>query len=630
MKSEYSKELSLKDVNDEVLSATKPPIPLFYFVVAFLALVVVWGLFSWIYQVRRGMGVAGLNHPVGWGVYIANFVFWVGIAHSGTLISAILFLVRAKFRDAVSRSAEAMTIFAVMTAGLFPLMHLGRLWIFYYIIPYPNERELWPNFLSPLVWDFLAVSTYFTVSLIFWYVGMIPDLASGRDRFTKLLGPNHIKTRIYRAMSLGWSGSEKEWRHYGRSYLFFAALATPLVISVHSVVSWDFAMGLLPGWHETIFAPYFVAGAIHSGLAMVLTLLIPLRKILKLEKLMTIKAFDMVARTMIVTGMILGYTYVIEPALSAYTGNPFETQFTIWQRTGWISWIYYIILICNFFVPMLFIFRKFRRSFLWLFVISIVVNIGMWLERVFIVIGSTAHDFLPHNWGKYSPSWVEISITAASLAFFLMWFLIFSKTLPTIPMADFKEQLAEDEMPKPEPPPERKVFPKSRQGKTKVMAIFSSPENFINSVKKVYEAGFHVIEAFSPLKIKEVSDILNKPKSPVRKWTLIGAVLGIVCGYTLAIATANTNKLIVGGKPPTAPIPYTIVGFELLILFGTLANLIGMLFHTKLYKKRIHPYYDPRFSQDRFGILISCDDNELDDLREVVLSENAEEFNVRE
>ncbi len=630
MKSEYSKELTLKEVNDDVLSSTKPPIPLYYFFVAFLALVVVWGLFAWIYQVRRGMGVAGLSHPVGWGVYIANFVFWVGIAHSGTLISAILFLVRAKFRDAVSRAAEAMTIFAVMTAGLFPLMHLGRLWIFYYIMPYPNERELWPNFLSPLVWDFLAVSTYFTVSLIFWYVGMIPDLASGRDRFTKTLGPNHIKTRVYRALALGWSGAESQWRHYGRSYLYFAALATPLVISVHSIVSWDFAMGLLPGWHETIFAPYFVAGAIHSGLAMVLTLLIPLRKIFKLEKLMTIKHFEMVAKTMLVTGGILGYTYVIEPAMAFYSGDKFESQFTTFIQTGWVAWVYYLILVCNFFIPMLFIFKKFRRSFLYLFIISLVVNLGMWLERVMIVAASTAHDFLPHNWGKYTPSWVELSITAASLAFFLMWFLIFSKTLPTVPMADYKEQLVEGDTPEIEPPPKKKTFSASIKGKTKVMAIFSSHEHFLKSVKKVYEAGYHVVEAFSPLKIKEVSDILHKPKSPVRIWTLLGAILGIICGYTLAIATANTNKLIVGGKPPTAPIPYTIVGFEMLILFGTLATLIGLLYHTRLYKKRIHPYYDPRFSKDKYGILIACESNKLNNLREVVLSENAEEFNVRE
>jgi molybdopterin-containing oxidoreductase family membrane subunit len=329
MKSEYTEELSLKDVNEEVLAATKTPISIYYFFLVFLALVIGWGLFCWIYQVRKGMGATGLNHPVGWGVYITNFVFWVGIAHSGTLISAILYLVRARFRDAVSRASEAMTIFAIMTAGLFPLIHLGRLWVFYFIIPYPNQRDIWPNFLSPLVWDFVAVSTYFTVSLIFWYVGMIPDLASGRDRFTRILGTRHIKTRFYKALSLGWSGSESEWRHYERSYLFFAALATPLVISVHSVVSWDFAMGLLPGWHETIFAPYFVAGAIHSGLAMVLSLLIPLRKIFRLEKLMTIKHFDMVARTMLVTGGILGYTYIIEPALAFYSGNPFPDEFFI-------------------------------------------------------------------------------------------------------------------------------------------------------------------------------------------------------------------------------------------------------------------------------------------------------------
>ena len=262
-------KLTYGQISDDVLMATEPPRRLYYGVMAMFVVGFGWAFTCWMYQVKMGMGVTGLSIPVGWAVYIVNFVFWVGIAHSGTLISAILHLVRSRWRTAIARSAEAMTVFAVLTAGLFPLIHLGRLWVFYYIIPYPSQRQLWPNFMSPLVWDVVAVGTYFIVSSIFWYVGLIPDLAAARDRSELQFGRDHPRTRLYRKFALGWCGSGNQWRHYGRAYLFFAALATPLVISVHSVVSWDFAMSLLPGWHTTIFPPYFVAGAIHSGLAMV-------------------------------------------------------------------------------------------------------------------------------------------------------------------------------------------------------------------------------------------------------------------------------------------------------------------------------------------------------------------------
>jgi len=274
--------LTNTQIDDAILGAMSPARPRYMFAMLGLGGLVTLFFGLWIHQVRTGMGVAGINSPVGWGVYIASFVFWVGIAHSGTLISAILHLVRARWRTAVARSAEAMTIFAVMTAGLFPLIHLGRLGVFYFILPYPTTRQVYPNFLSPLVWDVVAISTYFTVSLVFWYVGLLPDLAAARDRWRRLYGPDHPRTRFYRAVAMGWSGSGNQWRHHGRAYLFFAALATPLVISVHSVVSWDFAMSILPGWHTTMFPPYFVAGAIHSGLAMVIVLLLPLRKLLGL------------------------------------------------------------------------------------------------------------------------------------------------------------------------------------------------------------------------------------------------------------------------------------------------------------------------------------------------------------
>ncbi len=297
-------EPTYSQIDGDILQALEPAGKLYRAVMLLLGVGIAYALAVWVYQVRMGMGVAGINHPVGWATYITNFVFWVGIAHSGTLISAILHLVRAKWRAAVSRSAEAMTIIAIATAGLFPLIHLGRLWVFYFIIPYPSQRQIWPNFISPLVWDVIAISTYFVVSVLFFYVGMLPDVAAVRDEYYARLGPDHPRTRLYRRLALGWHGSGSQWRNYGRGYLYFAALATPLVVSVHSVVSWDFAMSLLPGWHTTIFAPYFVAGAIHSGLAMVLVLLIPLRKLLHLERLITIDHFASVAKTMIVTGRL--------------------------------------------------------------------------------------------------------------------------------------------------------------------------------------------------------------------------------------------------------------------------------------------------------------------------------------
>jgi molybdopterin-containing oxidoreductase family membrane subunit len=404
-------------INDDVLNAMGKPRLGYFFALAFLGALVGWAALCWVYQIQLGMGVTGLNRPVGWAVYITNFVFWVGIAHSGTLISAILYLLRANWRDAVSRSAEAMTIFAIMTAGLFPLVHLGRLWAFYYIIPYPSQRQLWPNFISPLVWDVCAVSTYFTVSLIFWYIGMIPDLAAARDRYQAEPGPTGLRARIYGILSLGWSGSGSQWRHYGRSYLFFAALATPLVISVHSVVSWDFAMSLLPGWHSPIFPPYFVAGAIHSGLAMVLTLLIPMRKLLHLERLIELHHFEMLAKTIILTGSIVGYAYLVEGFTAWYSGDIFEWQLFVWRFNGPAAWMYWMCVICNVLIPQLFVLKKVRTSIAWLFAISLAVNVGMWLERLMIIFSSLAHDFLPQNWGSYFPTWVEASITWDPSAF---------------------------------------------------------------------------------------------------------------------------------------------------------------------------------------------------------------------
>ena len=396
-------DLSYEEINDDVLGAMGRPRAPYFVALAFLAALTGWAALCWVYQIQLGMGVSGLNRPVGWATYITNFVFWVGIAHSGTLISAILYLLRAGWRDAVSRSAEAMTIFAIMTASLFPLVHLGRVWVVYYILPYPSQRGIWPNFLSPLVWDVCAVSTYFTVSLIFWLVGLIPDLAAARDRYEGTLGPDNLRTRVFRMLALGWSGTGSQWRHYGRSYLYFAALATPLVISVHSVVSWDFAMSLLPGWHSAIFPPYFVAGAIHSGLAMVLTLLIPMRKLLHLERLIEPRHFQMLAKTIVLTATIVGYAYAVEAFIAWYSGDIFEWQSFRWRVAGPAAWMYWLCVVCNVLIPWLFVFREVRGNVVLLFAISLLINLGMWFERLMILFTSQAHDFLPHNWGGVFP-----------------------------------------------------------------------------------------------------------------------------------------------------------------------------------------------------------------------------------
>jgi molybdopterin-containing oxidoreductase family membrane subunit len=408
----------------------------YWLCIAITGLGVLVGAFSWGYQIATGLGVANILHPAMWGSYLTNFVFWVGIAHSGTLISAILFLFRASWRTTISRSSEAMTIFAVCIAGLFPLIHLGRVWLVYWIVPYPNQRNLWPNFQSPLVFDVVAVSTYLTVSFLFWYTGMIPDLATIRDRTTGL------KNRIYGFFSLGWRGSNTSWKHYGTAYLLFAALATPLVISVHSVVSWDFALGVVPGWHSTIFAPYFVAGAIHSGLAMVLVLLIPMRKIFRFENLITMQVLEQIGKTIILTGLIVGYSYIVEQFIAWYGGSKAEQAQYVWRMVGYYSWCFWLMIICNAVVPVFLFFKKIRTNLVALFSIGILVNIGMWFERLVIIVGSEAHEYDPYSWGLYPyPSIVEWGILVGSFSLFFFLFLLFAKFLPTIALTEVKEAI---------------------------------------------------------------------------------------------------------------------------------------------------------------------------------------------
>ncbi len=428
--------LTYARVNDDIIRMLDKPTFKWWALFLPTLFFVGFGLFCFIYQVYSGLGVAGYRHPVFWGVYITDFVFWVGIAHSGTLISAILYLFRANFRMSIYRIAEAMTVFAVLTAGLFPIIHLGRPWNFYWLFPYPNQRELWVNFKSPLLWDVFAVSTYLTVSALFFFIGMIPDIAAIRDRVTE--APRKI---IYSILSLGWKGSNWEWLHYSRAYLFFAAFRHALVLSVHSVVSWDFAMSNLPGWHTTIFAPYFVAGAIFSGLGMVIMLTIPIRKIFHLEDYITLDNYDGMAKLIMLTSGIIGYAYAAEFFMAWYSGNPAEWGQSYYRITGEYAIFYWIMIICNVIIPLPLWFKSVRRNLKILFIMSIFINIGMWFERFNIIVISLSHGFDPAAWGIYQPSWVEVGITVGSFAWFLMFFLIFLKTLPAVSIAEMKEIL---------------------------------------------------------------------------------------------------------------------------------------------------------------------------------------------
>lgn len=426
-------------MDHDILVAMRKPSPLYWLALAACVFVVMIGGALWGYQILVGMGAAGKNNPVGWAMYITTFVFWVGIAHSGTLISAVLLLFRAKFRSRFNRSAEAMTIFAIMTAGLFPLIHLGRVWFFYFIMPYPNQRQIWSNFRSPLVWDVFAISTYLTISLVFFYVGMIPDFAIIRQRATG------IRKWIYGVLSLGWRGTETHWRHYNQLCIFLAALATPLVVSVHSIVSWDFAMSVLPGWHTTIFAHYFVAGAIFSGTAMVFTLVIPMRKIFHLEKYITLEHFESLTKLLLVTSLIVTYAYIVEFFIAFYSGNVFEKGIFIYRATGYYAFGFWTMVFCNCVAPLILFIRKMRRNLVVLFIVSILINIGMWFERFVIIVTTLSHDFLPYAWGTYKPTLVDMGIVIASFAWFFLFFLLFVKTLPILAITEVKEVNAKGE-----------------------------------------------------------------------------------------------------------------------------------------------------------------------------------------
>jgi molybdopterin-containing oxidoreductase family membrane subunit len=406
------------------------------FLAALAALIV--GLAAVSYQVSTGIGTWGLNNTVGWAFDITNFVFWIGIGHAGTLISAILFLLRQRWRTSVNRSAEAMTLFAVMCAGIFPVIHMGRPWLAYWVFPYPNYRgPLWINFRSPLAWDAFAISTYFIISAVFWYLGLIPDLATARDR-----ARSGLRRAVYAFFAFGWNGSYKTWQRYETVYMLLAGLATPLVVSVHTIVSWDFATSVIPGWHATIFPPYFVAGAIFSGIAMVLTLMIVARKTMGLQDYVTTRHIEIMCKLLITTSAIVGLAYITEFFTALYSGNPYERFVFLNRALGPYAWAYWIMVGCNMAVPQLLWSRKIRTNVGLVFIVSLLVNVGMWFERFVIIVTSLHRDYLPANWASYTPTLIEVATLVGSFGLFFTCFLLFCRFAPVIAIGEVKGVLS--------------------------------------------------------------------------------------------------------------------------------------------------------------------------------------------
>ncbi len=429
---------SLKDVTDDIASLVETPPGIGWLTMilgsssVFLFYIVVIGII-----VGTGMGLMGVNHPVGWGTDIVTFVFWVGIGHAGTLISAVLYLFRQKWRTSIARSAEAMTVFAVATAGIFPIIHTGRPWLAFWLFPYPNQRgPLWVNFRSPLVWDVFAISTYAIVSITFWYVGMVPDLATLRDR------AKGFRRLIYGVFSLGWRGRARDWSHYEIVYLLLAGLSTPLVLSVHSIVSFDFAVSQLPGWHTTIFPPYFVAGAIFSGFAMVVTLMTLVRiAIPEFKKYITLDHMELMNKVIMTTGMIVGYAYGSEFFIAWYSGSKYEVYAFTNRAFGPYWWSYWTMISCNVIIPQVFWMKWARRSIPVMFVVSIFVNIGMWFERYVITVTSLHRDFLPANWGMFDMTFYDFGVLIGSFGMFFTLFLLYIRAIPAIAIAEIKPVL---------------------------------------------------------------------------------------------------------------------------------------------------------------------------------------------
>ena len=574
-----------------------------------------------LYVFWTGLGIWGMNQTVGWGFPIGTFVFWVGIGHAGTLISAILFLFRQKWRSSLNRAAEAMTLFAVCCAGLFVIIHIGRFWIAWFLVPLANSNALVPNFRSALSWDFAAISVYGLVSLMFWYVGLIPDMATLRDRAT-----SPFRRWIYGLLALGWRGSGRHWHNYETAYLMLAGLATPLVVSVHTVVSFDFAISILPGWHSTIFPPYFVTGAIFSGLAMVITLLVPLRRLCKLEDVITINHLQNMAKLILATSLIIAYAYGTELFMAWYAGNPFE-MFAFKNRlVGPYGWCFATMVVCNVLLPQLFWFRWFRTTPWVLFLLSICVNIGMFFER-FVIVTTTLHrDFLPSSWMMFYPTWVDYLQFMGGFGLFTTLFMLFIRFLPMVAISEVKaclpqadphhrSDLARAPIAVDQPGTEPEVRPPAGPVYG-LLARFAGPGELLEAVRRLRTAGYRSIDTYSPFPIHGMERALRLPRSRVPAFVLAGGTFGLLLAHIVQYYESTISyPLVVDGKPFNSPEAFVPIDFETMILYAAIGAVLGMLFLNGL-PRFYHPVFRgrtfTRASNDGFFLSVESRDGVFD------------------
>ncbi|GMR23215.1 MAG: hypothetical protein BMS9Abin37_1625 [Acidobacteriota bacterium] len=638
-------KLGLSEITDRVVRPLETaPTRGWYVVFALgLGLLGVFGL-SAAWLVWEGVGIWGNNVPVGWGWPIVNFVFWVGIGHAGTLISAVLFLFRQRWRTSINRAAEAMTLFAVICALMFPLLHTGRPWLAYWMLPIPNQMGLWPQFRSPLMWDVFAVNVYFAVSLMFWYVGLIPDLATMRDRSS-----SKLKQIIFGLFALGWRSSVRHWRHYEKAYLLLAGLATPLVLSVHSVVSFDFAVSQLPGWHSTIFPPYFVAGAIFSGLAMVITLMVICRRAFGLETIITPLHFDRMTKLILAMSWIVGYAYAVEFFISWYSDNPYESFAFANRAGGPFAWAFWIMVTCNVVVPQIFWFRRARTHMAILFIASILINVGMWFERFVIVVTSLHRDFLPSSWGGFTPSLWDITTLLGSFGLFLTLFCLFVRFLPMVAMAEVKGATAEPSSHEAEPEAplpavagaeadtdtdtdtdididiDIDIDNDNDDGLDGVIAELDSAEELLLAANRLRVVGYQHWDAHSPYPVHGLDEAMGLPRSRVPLYVLALGLMGAVAGFALQWWTsASAYPLIVSGKPLFSWPAFIPIAFECGMLGGALGAVIGFLRESRL-PRHHHPLFAverfERASNDKFYISVSARDPRFGDATKTLLAE---------
>ncbi|WP_424652275.1 quinol:electron acceptor oxidoreductase subunit ActD [Capnocytophaga sputigena] len=559
-------------------------------------LATLWGVWAIWVTLRDGIGAWGLNKNVGWAWDITNFVWWIGIGHAGTLISAVLLLFRQQWRVAINRSAEAMTIFAVLQASIFPILHLGRPWLLHFNLPIPNQYgSLWDNFNSPLLWDVFAIATYFSVSLVFWWVGLLPDFAMLRDRTLK-----PFQKKIYSLLSFGWSGRAKDWQRMEETMLLLAGIATPLVISVHTIVSFDFATSVVSGWHTTIFPPYFVAGAIFSGFAMVSLLLIILRKVCKLEAYITLKHIELMNTVMLVAGSIVAVAYLTEFFMAMRSHSEFEQYVFHNRATGAYAWAFWTMIICNIVLPQLLWFKKLRRSIAFSVCVALVVCVGMWFERFVIIVTSLHRGYLPSSWTMFSPTWVDIGIFVGTLGFFFLLFLLYARSFPMIAQAEVKggrcqvsglsSQVSGDRC----------------QG---VVIILDTPDSLLDKIKELKSDGKEIQEVYTPFYVHGLAEALGLKRTRLGKATFLYGVIGLFFGCWLTYFTMIKDwSMDIGGKPNATfwqNLPaFVPVIFELVVYFAAHLLVISFFIRSRLYpfKKAENPI--KKSSDDKFVIQV--------------------------